>query len=357
MKHLSDRIVARLREVTDYPDLSGTRYRLVSRLGQGGMGTVYRVEDTALGREVALKVLADPDPRPELSERLLREARHLARLEHPNIVPVHDAGRLPDGRAFYVMKYVRGRRLDEWRRGEPSRPAVLRMFQKICEAVAFAHAQGVVHRDLKPENVMVGPFGEALIMDWGVAKALGGGADEPGGEAGHDGAPKGDGAGTGASRRLTAHGAVMGTPAYMAPEQARGEVERIDERADVYALGALLYFLLAGSAPGPSVIETAGTGTGRWAPPPPFRRVALDVPRALESICRRAMAADPGDRYGGAQQMAADVDRFLDGRPVEAHPESPPERIARFLRRHQALAWLVAAYVLMRLAVLWLTGR
>ena len=169
---LDDRRLRHLQEIADLPDLSGTRYRPLRRLGRGGMGSVYLVEDADLGREAALKALTVPDSGSDLTARLVSEARLLARLEHPNIVPVHDLGTLPDGRVFYVMKYVRGERLDEWRGKGPTRPEMLRLFLKICEAVAFAHARGVVHRDLKPENVMVGAFGEALVMDWGVAKIL-----------------------------------------------------------------------------------------------------------------------------------------------------------------------------------------
>lgn len=200
---LSDGQIARLREVVEQPDLSGTRYRLLEQIGRGGMGSVFLAEDTVLERRVALKVLHAGD---DSVDRLLEEARILARLEHPGIVPVHDAGTLAEGRVFYTMKYVQGSRL------APSRGS-LAMFQKICEAVAFAHAHGVIHRDLKPGNIMVGLFGEVLVMDWGVA----------------------------------APGTVMGTEGFMAPEQARGG--EVDSRADVYSLGAILRFLLPGDAP------------------------------------------------------------------------------------------------------------
>jgi serine/threonine protein kinase len=417
VRFLSDKIVGRLREVGDYPDLGATKYRLEGLLGRGGMGSVYLVEDTELGRRVALKVLGDPDPDGKLSERLLREARHLARLEHPNIVPVHDVGRLPDGRVYYVMKYIRGERLDRWRHGDPGRGAILRMFRNICQAVAFAHDRGVVHRDLKPENVMIGSFGEAVVMDWGVAKALdrrpgaarqegatpaaavnGAPLHVPDGNAAqptrdgetavrtderaaaepapdpetsrHDpeggttapvpcpGATDASGAGEpGAPGRGTAHGTVMGTPAYMAPEQARGEVDRIDERTDVYALGALLYFLLSGTHPSDTVAPTRSPGEATWAPVMPVRQLDGSIPRPLESICARAMAERPEDRYPGPGAIAADVDRFLDGLPVEAHAETWPERIARFVTRHRVVILLILAYLVMRLAVLFLAPR
>lgn len=173
----------------------------------------------------------------ELAERLKREAKFIARLEHPGIVPVHDAGVLPDGRVFYVMKLVRGERLDVWAKGRELRER-LRMFRRSCEAMAFAHAHEVLHRDLKPENVMVGAFGEALVMDWGLARSV---------------------------SEASPAGLVMGTPAYMAPEQARGE--NVTSSADVYGLGAILYALLSGRAPGPKPAPLARRRVPARAPP------------------------------------------------------------------------------------------
>ena len=172
MKWLSDQALDRLRVAADAPDLSGTGYVLLDKLGAGGMGSVFRVEDTALGRQVALKVLGIVDSNGEFGARLLREAKIIAQLEHPGIVPVHDVGTLPDGRVFYTMKLVQGRRLDQYRAEIGGVPECLRTFQKICEAVSFAHAHQVLHRDLKPQNIMVGKFGEVLVMDWGLAKLL-----------------------------------------------------------------------------------------------------------------------------------------------------------------------------------------
>jgi serine/threonine protein kinase len=164
---LSDGTLDHLRQVADWPDLSATRYEIVEPIAQGGMGTVYLANDRHLRRPVALKVLHAPASGPEAGERMLREARIIARLEHPGIVPVHDVGTLPDGRIFYAMKRVAGERLDRHLRAGLSLSGRLRLFERICEAVAFAHAHGVVHRDLKPENVMVGAFGEVLVLDWG----------------------------------------------------------------------------------------------------------------------------------------------------------------------------------------------
>jgi eukaryotic-like serine/threonine-protein kinase len=301
VRWLSDAALGHLRSVADRPDLGGTPYELAEEIARGGMGTVYRARDRRLARDVALKVMNAPAPAPGEVERMRDEARILARLEHPGIVPVHDLGTLPDGRLFYVMKLVRGRRLDEATAGA-ALPARLRIFERICDAVAFAHAQGVVHRDLKPENVMVGPFGEVLVLDWGVAKRL----DVPG-------APE-------------RQGTVLGTPGYMPPEQARGEMDRIDERADVYALGALLQFLM----------EPGG---------------ARGFPRALDAICARARAPRPEDRYSSVRDLAAEVERFLSALPVHAYPEGPVERARRLAAKYRTPLLLVAAYLLMRIVL------
>src|SRR5205814_3380522 len=172
MKFLSDSALERLREGAEAPDLAGTRYRLLERIARGGMGVVYAAEDGNLQRRVALKVLDVPGTDGDLANRLVREARVLAALEHPGIVPVHDVGTLADGRVFYTMKFVEGQRLDKYIDSVTSIPDRLRLFLRICDAVAFAHARGVLRRDLKPANIMVGPFGEVLVMDWGLAKIL-----------------------------------------------------------------------------------------------------------------------------------------------------------------------------------------
>src|SRR5262245_6963592 len=207
---ISDSALNRLHGMIAGPDLTGTRYQLDSLLGRGGMATVYLARDTTLDREVALKVLdwAGDDAS---ASRLAQEARILASLEHPGIVPVHDFGVLADGRPFYAMKRVRGERLDRWAQGRDVHER-LAAFLRICDAVAFAHAYGVVHRDLKPANVMVGEFGEVLVLDWGIARVRG---------------------------QPEAAGIVAGTPDYMAPEQVRGD-RVVDERTDVFALGTML---------------------------------------------------------------------------------------------------------------------
>jgi serine/threonine protein kinase len=255
------------------------------------MGAVYVARDLELGREVALKVVDTDDP--AAGERMRREAQILARLEHPGLVPVHDVGTLSDGRCFYAMKLVRGRRLDEHAREGRSLPELLRVFEKVCEAVAFAHAQGVLHRDLKPANVMVGPFGEVLVMDWGMARLRSGPGEPP--------------------------GTVLGTPGYMPPEQARGEPDKVDERSDVYALGAILRFLVEPAAPA-----------------------------ALAAVCRKAMAEDPAARYGSVRELSEEIVRFLQALPVSAHRERTWERLVRVFTKYQTAAVLIAAYLVMR---------
>jgi len=342
MKFLSDKAIERLRAGADEPDLAGTRYRLLERVARGGMGIVYAAEDEKLERRVALKVLDVLGADGDLANRLMREARVLARLEHPGIVPVHDVGTLADGRVFYTMKFVEGQRLDKFIEGVESVQDRLRLFLRICEAVAFAHARGVLHRDLKPANIMVGPFGEVLVMDWGLAKILRAesqvseNAADP--EATIFEKPKSSGAANDSTKSsvITGHGTVMGTPGYMSPEQARGEVKSLDARSDIFSLGALLRFILTQKT-------TAG-----FAP-------RLD--RSLEAICAKAAADQRDARYSAVQDLSQDVSRYLDGLAVAAHRESIFEKTARFYRRYRFFILLILAYLAMRVILLLLLKR
>lgn len=316
MKPLSDAAVAHLARTTDWPDLSGTRYTALEELGQGGMGTVFRARDALLGRDVALKVLRSADAPPDFAERLAREAGVLARLEHPGIVPVHDRGVLADGRAWYVMKLVRGQRLDAWLSRGPSLRDRLDLLRRIAETLGFAHAHGVVHRDVKPSNIMVGEFGEVLVLDWGVAKIVGhraeGPVDRRTDTATSDHRP------FGRSVPGTDHGTVLGTPGFMAPEQASGAVEQVDQRTDVYGLGALL------------------------------RAMVVPLPRPLQSVAARATATDRDQRYADTLAFAEDLRRFQDGEPVSAHREGALERLERIVGRYRTPILLVLVYLLLR---------
>ena len=304
---LDDGRLERLRESLRTPDLSGTRYELAGIAGSGGTGTVYVVRDAELGRRVALKVLDVEDE--DLGARLRREAQVLAQLEHPGIVPVHEVGTLADGRLFYTMKLVDGERLDRHVTPGLSLAERLRLFLRIADAVGFAHAHGVVHRDLKPANIMVGPFGEVLVLDWGLAKRVGS-------EAGPLG--RGD----------TASGAVLGTPGFMAPEQQAGGSAAVDARADIYSLGAILESLL----PSPS-------------------------PAALRAVAAKAMAAAPADRYPDVAALARDVTRFLDGERVSVVPESLFGRARRLATRHRLALGILGAYLLGRSLIFFFLQR
>lgn len=290
---ISNRAIERLREAAAWPELDA-RYEITGVAGHGGMGTVYVARDHVLDRDVAVKVLDIADRGGSRVARLQREAHILARLDHPGIVPVHDAGTLPDGRAFYVMKLVKGRRLDDLAAQAIPLADRLSAFGRVLDAVAFAHAHGVVHRDLKPENVMVGGFGEVYVMDWGVAQ------DQTGdGEA-----------------------AVVGTPGFMPPEQERPR-ERVDGRADIFALGAML-------------AQLAGSGASP----------------ALRAIAAKANHASPDARYQAIDALAADLARFRNQDPVDAYRESFVERMVRLYRRYELPVLLLMAYIVMRFVVL-----
>lgn len=321
MKWLPDAVVTRLQSDMQLPDLPGTRYRAIKFLARGGMGAVWLAEDIVLERKVALKILAPEASSPELASRLLREAVVLAQLEHPGIVPVHDAGTLNDGRTFYCMKYVEGRTLEEHVAGTSLRERA-QLLERIAEPLAFAHSLGIIHRDLKPSNIMIGAFGEVLILDWGLAKIKRNRtieAESSGRAAGAESARARP------ATQSTGHGSVLGTPGYMAPEQASGELQLIDERTDIFALGALLKFMLAGMA---------SEGSATLKP--------------LFAISRKAMTEERAARYQTVKEMASDVGKFLDGLPVSAYRENAMEKAVRLVKRHQAAIVLVLAYLLMR---------
>jgi len=325
---LSNAVVAHLRDVADCPVLPTARYELIEPIGRGGMGTVYRARDRELDRIVAIKVLWTVGEDADGATRMRQEAHILARLEHPGIVPIHEVGVLEDGRLFYVMKLVQGPRLDEHSRSGTIADR-LRLFTRICEPVRFAHAHGVVHRDLKPENVMVGPFGELLVLDWGAAQT----DDRADRTVPEDATVAGAQMSNGADGPPPHATSVVGTRGYMAPEQARGE--RVDGRADVFALGGILHFLLTGGAPD---------------------AVPLSGPRPLQAIVTKARRSDPHDRYPDVTALAADIERFLAGDPVSALPETVLDRSKRFLRKNSAAVAIIVSYLIVRYLIAWTGG-
>jgi serine/threonine protein kinase len=323
---LSSSVISHLRDVATWPDLDHGRYTSIRPIGAGGMGRVFAARDEPLGRDVAIKISHAPVPGSDLDARLRQEAQVLAQLEHPGIVPVHSLGQLGDGRIFYVMKLVRGTTLAD----APARPitesAVLAIFERVVDAVAFAHTRGVVHRDLKPSNIMIGSFGEVLVMDWGVAKILA----HPALEGSDADAPPAAGG--------TQPGTRMGTPGFMAPEQAEGNVAAIGPASDVFALGALLSWLLTGKAP-PSDEVSAKTALREHRP---------RLPRRLRAIVTKCLAHSPADRYADAAGVAADLARYRAGEAVEAMPETVIDLAGRVASRHVTLIVLIAAYLVMR---------
>ncbi len=318
-------------------EVDPSAYALGGELARGGMGRIIAARDRRLRRPVAIKLLLAHGP--AAARRFEREALITARLQHPSIVRVYEAGRWPDGQPFYAMEKVRGRSLDKViadAGGLDGRLALLPSVIAVAEALAYAHSEGIVHRDLKPANVLVGDFGETVVIDWGLAKDI---RDV-------DTIDEATGESSPSLPDLTVAGTVMGTPAFMAPEQARGE--EVDERTDVYALGAMLYALLAGEPPyrgrsSDEIIEQVVTGQRR--------ALAERVPGAPAELCAivdRAMAVVREQRYATARELADDLERFAAGQLVAAHRYSRGRLLVRWLRRHRVpvMIALAAAMVL-----------
>jgi eukaryotic-like serine/threonine-protein kinase len=322
------------------PQVPEANYDIGLEIGRGGMGRVLAARDLRIGRPVAIKELRGKSP--SLAARFEREARVTARLQHPGIVPIYEIGHWPDGTPFYAMRMVDGRMLRvaiDRATSLVQRLAMLPNVIAACEAVAFAHGQRVIHRDLTPSNILVGSYGETVVIDWGLAKDLTGGSEDPEADDPYRTTPEGN--------ALTGVGTVVGTAAYMPPEQARADV--VDERADVYALGAILYHLLAGRSPYPA---TAGALEAvKAGPPTPIEKVAPRAPRDLVSIVTKAMARDPRDRYPSARELADELRRFQTGRLVEAHVYTRLELIKRFVNRHRAPVIVVVAATLVLAAI------
>lgn len=330
------------------------RYQDPREVARGGMGRILLARDATLGRNVALKEILSGAAGAEEVERFLREARITGQLEHPNIVPVHELGQRADGRMYYTMKMVRGETMEK-RLAAATRDArlgaaeklerrlkLLDAFVDVCQAMAYAHARGVVNRDLKPSNVMLGEFGETVVLDWGLARV-----------AGHEDRARKDvervtltvqpSTGENGSSKLTMDGTIMGTPCYMSPEQARGDIETVDEKSDVYSLGAILYEIVTGHAPfsGMSAMEVVVAVASKE----PVAVLALEpgAPRELEALIRRAMAKDRGARLPSAKLLAEEVMAFRDGRRLASYSYTGFQLFARWIRRHRGLSAGIAA--------------
>lgn len=301
------------------------KFRLMEQLGRGGMGAVFRARQTDLKRDVALKVMNfGPDADASAVERFRREAKAVARLRHANIIAVHEAGEI-DGRPYFSMDLIEGRSLSKLlESGPPPLRRSMEIMRDVAAAVAYAHAKAVVHRDLKPANILLDAEGRVFVADFGLAKSI-------------------DVAGT----QLTQSGEIMGTPAYMAPEQARGSSGLVDPRTDVYGMGAVLYHLLTGAAPfdRADVVHILSDVLSTDPPPPRGRNPRIHVD--AETICLKAMEKDPSRRYKGAAEFKADVDRFLAGEPIEARPIRGLTRGYRRLKRHPAIVALACAIVIL----------
>lgn len=336
-------------------DAKSLRFRIVRPHAKGGLGEVFIARDRELGRDVALKqILNEYSEHAESRARFIREAEITGALEHPGVVPVYALGSYEDGRPFYAMRFIQGETFSDAIRAFHSQkfPTVasrlaelrklLRRFLDVCNAMAYAHSRGVLHRDLKPGNVMLGKFGETLIVDWGLAKAIG-----QGGDATDELLSTSDSA----DLDRTQAGSRLGTPAYMSPEQAAGQYDSLGPPSDVYGLGATLYALLVGAAPyreADSVDEMlANVQGGRFAPP---RSVQPWLPSPLCAICQKAMALSPEDRYASCAAMAADVEAWMADEPVSALKESTMQRLARFGRRHRT--GMAAAFLALVTAVI-----
>jgi tRNA A-37 threonylcarbamoyl transferase component Bud32/tetratricopeptide (TPR) repeat protein len=321
--------------------------------------------DSELQRDVALKEIQPAfADQPEHQQRFVREAEITGRLEHPGVVPVYGLGRYPDSRPYYAMRFIKGQSLRQALKEfhdpntGPTDPGqrqlrlrqLLNHFVVVCNTIAYAHSKGVLHRDIKPDNVMLGPYGETLVVDWGLAKIMGQAEEAPPAEISTLKPPEGE--------DLTPAGWLVGTPAFMSPEQAAGEVQMLGPACDVYSLGATLYTLLTGQPPfrGLGIAAILESVRGGHFPPP--RQVNPRVPAALDAVVRKAMALRPADRYGSARELGEDVERWLADEPVRAQREAPWQTFRRLLRRHREVVRVTAgALVMMTLVTVLLVNN
>ncbi len=324
------------------------RYKLTQLHARGGIGQVWLAYDESVGRNVAWKeLLPETVDHASARQRFLHEARLTGQLEHPGIVPVYDLGVRSGEQPYYVMRFVKGRTLGEAsrqyherRRKNTAGPLDLRTLvqalAQVCNTVAYAHSQNVLHRDLKGANVLLGDFGEVLVLDWGLARRIGTDAGESAKTT------------SGGGINQTLEGQVLGTPGFMAPEQAAGQVSRLDVRTDIYGLGAILYEILTDRPPHSGKDVNEVLRQAREASPNNPGRSTPRTPPALEAICLKALARDPASRYQTASAMADDVQRWLGDEPVSVHREPIVARLVCWARRHRSL---VAGMIVLLISV------
>ncbi len=346
------RLRARLRVMREALPASSRFYRKGDVVAMGGMGAIHEARQSAMGRKVAMKVMLRDESESGL-RRFINEARITGMLEHPNIVPVHELGIDPEGRAFYTMKFVNGTTLAELLAGlylgtpeavdKYPLSFLLTVFQKVCDAIAFAHSRGVHHRDLKPENIMIGDFGEVLVMDWGLSKETGFASEAE--DVAMSAAITSDG------ELRTLDGSVLGTPTYMAPEQARGEINAVDERSDIYALGVILHEILYLQAPvsGENMNEVVQkVATGMFDAMPDRPRPHLPggkIPVSLDAVRRKALAFDPARRYQRVQDLQADLAAYQSGFATSAEGAGLGKQMVLLVKRNKGVASSVAGAV------------
>jgi serine/threonine-protein kinase len=336
----------------------GSRFRILRPHARGGLGEVFVAEDGELHREVALKQMqARHADNERIRARFILEAEITGRLEHPSIVPVYGLNTDADGRPFYAMRFVRGESFRQaiasyHASSKRNRNAVVTLefrkllgrFVAMCDAIAYAHSRGVLHRDLKPDNVMLGKYGETLVVDWGLAKAIGK-SDTPAGDSHSDEHILDPLSGDDVAE--TQMGTAIGTPGYLSPEQATGRIDALGPATDIYSLGATLYYLLVNRPPvRGDDLRTILERTERGEIKPP-RQVDAHVPRGLEAICLKALATRPEDRYPSARALADDVEQWLADEPVSAVREGPLARLGRWTRKHRALVGSMAAAIVL----------